>query len=683
VTAHRTGGASHRVAHGRWTYEVQLLGEARVHGPKGTRELERKAAACLAMLAIEGRQVRLRLADRLWPSANVEAGRANLRQVARRLRLLTGADVLTSGDPVALSPLVKIDVRQLTTWAAAGDWSRVAECRGGLLAGFTYDDCPDLDDWVELARQRLVWTVTHALHVEAMRIERESGALAAMPVVLRWLELDPLSEEAHRQLMRVHVSNGDRGAALHVFETYRKRLKQQLDLAPSEETDALAREIRGRGATSVPPAVRVRRPRALPLSVLRPPLLAGRRQAWQRLSEGFEAGALLMVSGPAGIGKTRLVQDFAAAQQGYRRRYVACRPGDRALPYVYYARTWRHDLAVFPERLGTTPRWVRSELARILPELGDPPPPITKPEQRQRFFDANVEMARANDDRVIMISDDVHHLDAASHELGIYLGMDFMSRGSAFRSISTFRPDELEPDASRLLETLFDTGTAVRVELTPLSAADLHELLEGLELPRLERHAERLHLHTGGIPFYVVETLKAWFEEAAPDEAAFVDLPESIAPPERVRITIERRLSRLGALALTLLRATAILDAPLSFELGLMLAGGDGDGLTRAWTELEAALLLRGGVIAHELLWSVILASMPEPDRVALHARVAAAFDETGAHPATIGEHWAAAGRHERAAACFEEAERIARAMFRAAEAETFRRRAAELRART
>jgi DNA-binding SARP family transcriptional activator len=651
------------------------MGSPRLLSADAERELERKQAACVAYLAIEGAQSRSRMATLLWPEAPEDKARANLRQLVRRLRVAAEDDVVTRGDSLGLAPGVQTDVATFVTWAAEQNWPRLIVERGTLLAGVQFDDCPDLDDWLTLTRTRFAWTMAHALNVEASRLESARGAMAAMPLLIRWIELDPVSEEAYRRVMRAHFANGDRGAALRAFADCREALRARLGVEPVDETLALADEIKEARGASGHRVIRSRGPQPIPLSVLRPPVLVGRAQAWARIEEGFRAGKMIMVSGPGGIGKTRLVQDFVAQQAGYDTRYLSSRPGDRELPYVHFARQWRHEIAVVPDCVHRLAPWVRCELSRILPELGDPPPPIATAAERTRFFEANLEMAKAARDRhMAVVSDDVHHLDAASHELGIFMGMYFISESSPFRSISSFRPDEMSPTTLELLRAYVDAGQAVHVELTALSEGELRELLVGMDLPEVARDAERLHAHTGGIPFFLVETLKAHFEEGRPRE-----LPEQLTPTERVRMTIERRLSRLHPHALRLLRAAALLDQPLRVRQAIELIEGDAASLGRAWNELERGLLLRSGTVAHDLLRSVILDAMPEPERVLLHERVAQALERAGAHPARVARHFAAAGQRNRAAQRFVAAADWARRMLRPDEEQTFRQLAEEV----
>ncbi len=92
---------------------IEVLGRARVNSPlHGARHMERKAAALVTYLAIEGPTERSRLASLLWPDAPDRAARVNLRQLLRRLRLTLGEDSLAGDDPVWLCEGILVDARE-------------------------------------------------------------------------------------------------------------------------------------------------------------------------------------------------------------------------------------------------------------------------------------------------------------------------------------------------------------------------------------------------------------------------------------------------------------------------------------------------------------------------------------------------------------------------------------------
>ena len=305
----------------------------------------RKAEALLLYLAVEGgMHSRSKLAALLWPDSEPSTARNALRNALTLLRNLL-ADAPAAGhshlllEPELLglnpqAPLERdLDVVQ-RAWKAA---QRLAAApseeqrealittvqhalslvRGPFLDGFWLREDTGFDEWHEQQQQQ--WQVRVQLLLERLSAWQEDGfELEAAKVTLtRWLGLDPLSEEASRRLMRVHLAQGDPTAALQVYAILRARLAQELHVKPSAETVALAERIRvtqaRRGTAPALPSPTV--VSQLPGELVAP--LVGRAAAFRQLVGRYQQAqqgqpqAVLLV-GEAGIGKTRLASEFVA-----------------------------------------------------------------------------------------------------------------------------------------------------------------------------------------------------------------------------------------------------------------------------------------------------------------------------------------------------------------------------------
>jgi adenylate cyclase len=175
--------------------------------------------------------------------------------------------------------------------SAAGAWKAAAALYGGdLLDGVALPDA-GFADWLLVERARLHDT---AVRVLTHLLESQSGD-AALVTAERLLRLDPTHEEAHRALMRLHLSRGDRARALRQFQLCRDVLWRDLSVRPEPETERLFNEIKS--ATSAAPAPRLSAaegtvsPAAGP-EVKRPP-----SPRWRRW---VAAAAVLAVVGAAG-----------------------------------------------------------------------------------------------------------------------------------------------------------------------------------------------------------------------------------------------------------------------------------------------------------------------------------------------------------------------------------------------
>lgn len=262
-----------------------LPGGARLRGLEHPLEPERKTAALLAYLALEGATPRSRLAGLLWPDGDERRARTNLRQALHRLGPYRRA--LTDGDPLGLREDVVVD-------ALAAEPDGPAD--GELLERYEYDDCPELQAWLDAERESRRASLLDRLAAAADRLEAEGELRKAAQRARRAAELEPLSEEAARRLVRLLALSGDRGAALVAYARFRARLARELGLEPSPESERLAELVRSGGLPGRPP--RLPRP-ATPF--------VGRAAELRAATGALAAGArLLTFSGPAGVGKSRL-----------------------------------------------------------------------------------------------------------------------------------------------------------------------------------------------------------------------------------------------------------------------------------------------------------------------------------------------------------------------------------------
>jgi predicted ATPase/DNA-binding SARP family transcriptional activator len=321
------------------TLEITTLGglSIRVGGEPVTGFYSRKVEALLVYLACTDRpQPRDVLADLLWDEVTQSRAMGNLRVVLHSLREKLGPYVDITRTTVALNP-----GNDPSTSSGQGVWFDVAELEDGLapaaepgglaspaaadqfadalslyqgdfLAGFYVRDCPRFEEWQRVEQERLRNLAVAALNA-LVAFHREQGAYdSALLHARHLLELDPLLEQAHRQVMLCLAYNGQRGAALAQYETCRRILEQELGVEPEPETTALYERVR-LGEIAARPEPSVAAPHNLPAQPL--PFVG-------REVELADLGRLLCdpdvrlvtVLGPGGMGKTRIALEAAADQ---------------------------------------------------------------------------------------------------------------------------------------------------------------------------------------------------------------------------------------------------------------------------------------------------------------------------------------------------------------------------------
>ncbi|QRK13931.1 AAA family ATPase [Archangium violaceum] len=629
-----------------------MLGLAWLEGPEGQRvRIERRAATLLAYLGLEGPSAKASLTGLLWPDSPPTTARNNMRQLLRRLRLACGGLELVRADTerLELGPELDLDVARLKSAALSHAHSHILEAvhpegGGQLLSGFDFDDCPELARWLDGARTAVEGWVRQAREAEIERHMARGDLTTALMQAQAWVQQEPESEQAGRHLIRLHYLQGDRGAALAAFERLRTALSRELDVTPMPDTLALVRHIEKGTQLPHPPAAAP----ALPLSVLRPPVLAGRAAAWRQLEEGWNAGQMLFITGEPGTGKSRLAEEFAAVKGRWFR--MEGRPGDQDIPFASQARALRNHMAQEPGV--KLPDWVRSELSRILPELGDPRllSPLTSETDELRFYDAHVEAMRLlSTGGSINVVDDIQYWDKASSKIFTYAIARLLesSAGSARppRFIDCYRRGELPSYNQVNIRRMVESGVARVIDLGPLAPDDVRQLLAGLELPGAEAHAEALARYTGGNPLYIIETLKHLLET----DSLHKDWPHRLPPPGRVGPLIQRRLERLSPLALQTAQLAALADSHFRPALAPAALEVTATEIHAALAELEAAQVLMGERFSHDLVLEAVRASLPPAAARVLHGRLATVLERERAPAILLAHHWMEAGAVERA----------------------------------
>ncbi len=636
------------------------------------RPLERKTAGLLAYLTLEGPTNRSKLAGLLWPASSEATARNNLAQALRRLKQAAGAEVVWGSDVLELQGLA-VDVAELQVAHFAGRHLEVVAHQAQLLEGLDYDDCPEFEDWLLVQRERLAEMRRNSLGALADGLEQAGQYREALVYAEALLESDVLSEVAHRQVMRLLYLLGDRSAALAAFERCRAILLREMGVAPLPQTQELRHQIE-RGELLVP-AIPAQRPE-IPLAVLRPPRLLGREAEWARMEAAWEKGQALLIAGAPGVGKSRLLQDFLHSR-GPALLFEG-RPGDQGIPYATFSRFCLKILEHFPGL--ALPDWVRQELARLLPELGPAQPPIQSRAEKLRFFQASAELVRLALAEGLgrLAVDDLQFADMASLELMHFVLSPYWGQPGALATALAFRAGELPDWMAALLEQAVQGGQAIQISLQPLDALAVQGLLVSLELPSLQDDvpgwAAALVRHTGGNPFFLLETLRSLWESGGLGQPRPGRLPVS----SKISTLIQQRLERLSQSAQRLIRTAAVAGVDFSPELAAYALETTRLELLEPWAELEAAQLLRGNAFTHDLLYEATLSGVPASIKTHLHQQIALYLESKQADPARIASHWLE-GEPGRALPFLIQAARRAENAYQLLEAAHFYQRAIEI----
>ncbi|MBN1145612.1 MAG: AAA family ATPase [Anaerolineales bacterium] len=476
--------------------------------------------------------------------------------------------------------------------------------RGDFLDGF-------YDDWIVAERYRLAGLFSQAL-ARWMAFQEESGDHeSALSTALRLLQHDPLREDAHRLAMRAYCRLGQRNLALEQHRRCQAAVRSGLGAEPMAETSALYQAIlEGRFAdvrASTPAQAALVQPAAPsgrnPLDALAPSRLVGRERemefllaAWACAAQG--SGNLALILGEAGVGKTRLAEEFASRlrAQGVRLLWGRCYEFERLLPYHPLSEALRAALPCLSQAdLAGVPSWAVCEVARLAPELAHLCPDLQTPElvdpilEQTRLCDGVAEFLRQLSARqpLLLVVEDLHWASESSLQMLHYLARRLGGRppgppgGQPGRQplllLGTACEEALgERHPLRLLlRRLGQEGLGCSLRLPRLSLPAIQTIVAEMSAApeAVAPLAERLYRETEGNPFYLMEIIKALFEtgllhlsrEGWSGDFARISQAE-LALPASLSEALQARIDALDDPAREVLRLAAVLGAEFDFD---------------------------------------------------------------------------------------------------------------------
>ena len=334
-------------------------------------------------------------------------------------------------------PTCRVDVcvfhreRQLALQAlAAGDHKAMLERGAAAVAEYHGDLLPGMyDDWVLAERDQLRRQCVELCdHLVAGW--RDAGDLrTAVEYGRIRVRLEPLEEVGYRTLMGLQAEAGDRAGAISTFHKCAEILERELQVRPSQATETLVERLLSSDGPNMPPA---RSPRLTRARLAQRARLVGRDQEFDQILEcwnGVVEGRprLLVVTGDAGVGKSRLISELAhkARADGAVVATTRCFGMAGTLALKPVADWLRHPR--IQRSLATLDEIWRVQVDRLIPgAAGDThggkrerpiPEPIAASRamvdawQRHRFFEGLARGILAVGQPTLLVLDDLHWCD--------------------------------------------------------------------------------------------------------------------------------------------------------------------------------------------------------------------------------------------------------------------------------
>ncbi|MDR7278313.1 helix-turn-helix transcriptional regulator [Catenuloplanes atrovinosus] len=385
----------------------------------------------------------------------------------------------------------------------------------------------------------------------------------------------------------------------------------------------------------------------------RPPALVGRDADLAALGEALKRArggetAAMLIGGEAGVGKTRLCEEFGrwAAGEGVQLLTGQCLElGEEGLPFAPFASALREVL-----RRGGAPLFAghEREFAVLLPELGQPGEAQAS---RGYLFDlvAGLFARMAEERPLVLLIEDLHWADRSTRDLIAFLIRS--GRRSRVLLVGTYRSDELHR-GHPLRPYLAELDRVRGVERRELDRLDrdgtARVLAQLFGTEPTARAVDDIHDRAQGNPFFI-------------EELAATGDPNCCATmPETLRDLLLARVDRLPEAAQRVLRIASVGGNQVGHDLLVEAAGLPAEQLEPALRAAIAGQLMvadpdGGYEFRHALVREAVHDDLLPGERTRLHARYAAIIEAdaslVGASraPAEIAHHWFVAHDHPRA----------------------------------
>jgi DNA-binding SARP family transcriptional activator len=626
---------------------IHLCGRLRVSIAGQPREGQlhgRQGRLLLAFLVLRrGAPVtRDALVEAIWGATGLPPSEGALAPVLSRLRKCLAPATLEGRDTLALvvPEPVWVDVetayQALERARAAGDAGERLAAAQEAAEIAQAELLPGLEaDWIKDERLRLDRVRMEALELGAQAARLSQPALAER-LARSAIAAAPFRESAWAALIGALEAQGNVAEALQAYDEVRQLLRDELGAVPSRElADLHAGLLKAtEKAPSGPPSSPA--PRPGPGQGLSEPTriteLVEREHELQAIDSALHGlvsgqGTIVLIEGPAGIGKTRLLEELRRSATGLDVLVLTARAGLLEREFAFGVVRQLLEEVSTPELLEGPAAAARAVLSDSGPAEG------TFPILNGLF--RLVERLAAERPLVLCV-DDLQWSDPASLRFTAYLAR----RVAALQILIAATVRTGEPDSDEaLLGDLAHEPVAISVLPRPLTVDATTTLLRS----RLGRDPDltftlACHDVTAGNPLLLGQLTGALAaENIAPDDQG-AEAVRAIGPRAVAR-TVLHRLSRLPAPAVRVAQAVAVLGEQPELPAVAALADADEAMAARAVQNLARAEILRADQslgFVHPLIRDAVYGELTAPERALEHERAARLLADLGASPERV-----------------------------------------------
>ncbi|MBR0376169.1 MAG: AAA family ATPase [Firmicutes bacterium] len=309
----------------------------------------RKADALFYYMICTKTATREELISLLWEQCDPETGRKNLRNALYVIKKSLGVEVLVARqkDRLFLNPELNIEC----------DYQKLMEqddylaFHGLFLNGFSIKDANAFDEWIRRIREQVRQQYLSCLSRLASSTNQLGAVGRAERCALEYLRENPADEEMTCFLMGLYQKQSKYAKAIHVYQKLRDYLAQEMGISPVVATKQLYYEILKEwniaasneasppGRQYLPPSQR--------------PVYRELLQRYIRFHRGLDSGGMILLQGPAGVGKTFLLARMAdSLDSDLPLAQARCFPPESKRPYAIWQGLLAAIKSAFPDLQG-------------------------------------------------------------------------------------------------------------------------------------------------------------------------------------------------------------------------------------------------------------------------------------------------------------------------------------------
>jgi len=660
-------------------FNAQLTGRLHVTVDGKSCDVRGKRARSILgyLLLNQGQAIsRDALAGQLWPNQSNEQARTNLRREIFSLRKsnsLWESSIQSDKHSITLDLIGQTDVHRFyglqkrflacnsTDERTQLGCAAFDELRGDLLADV-------IDDWVTQPRLELRTATTELAELLLEDLQQTNQFDTAIRIAEKLIQSNPYAEHSYLSLMGLHLHAGDRGAALHVYRRCESTLIKELGILPNGDLLRLYQSLMN--DQSVPSL-------SIGQVINSPAAMVGRTGVLGRISDVITANTgsapqFILVSGEAGIGKTRVLQEVERLNRDKSAEIVniRCQVGIGST-----AHSGLVDLfgkLSCRTKIDSLPNHFRSELTQSLPQVfattDDTEANETKLTNRSRgrVFEGLTRLLSQSAFPVVVLVDDMHWIDSDTADWFSFLMKKHLNRPVTV--VATIRPEDLrqQPRLQKTLDGLSSGDTYYREILEPLSSTEIQEILEPLSVELFPNGLsldvwERVYRTTAGNPFYAIECVRVLGQDYGKVNDQFTQ--------SKLSWFISRRLDTVSDAGRRLLDGAAVIGRPFTPSTLQHLFHLDNECFMTSMEELWQRGFFatrdagRYG-FSHDIVREYLYAELSPPRKQYLHGAVAETLERqfknsNVGNRAEIGRHLESSGNYVSAVSWYREAAEI------------------------